>query len=52
MTILALLSLPLSILGWTALATVLLAGLAGFANTGPHGFSPSPLTRREYERSP
>ncbi|HEX7968676.1 MAG TPA: potassium-transporting ATPase subunit KdpA [Stellaceae bacterium] len=39
MTILALLSLPLSILGWTALATVLPAGLAGIANTGPHGFS-------------
>jgi potassium-transporting ATPase potassium-binding subunit len=39
MTILALLSLPLSILGWTALATVLPAGLAGIANAGPHGFS-------------
>src|SRR3984893_11348949 len=39
MTVLALLSLPLSILGWTALATVLPAGLAGIANTGPHGFS-------------
>jgi potassium-transporting ATPase potassium-binding subunit len=39
MTILALLSLPLSILGWTALATVMPAGLAGIANTGPHGFS-------------
>ena len=39
MTILALLSLPLSILGWTALATVLPAGLAGPANAGPHGFS-------------
>jgi K+-transporting ATPase ATPase A chain len=39
MTILALLSLPLSILGWTALAMVLPAGLAGIANTGPHGFS-------------
>jgi potassium-transporting ATPase potassium-binding subunit len=39
MTILALLSLPLSILGWTALATILPAGLAGIANTGPHGFS-------------
>ncbi len=39
MTILALLSLPLSILGWTALATVLPDGLAGPANTGPHGFS-------------
>jgi K+-transporting ATPase ATPase A chain len=39
MTILALLSLPLSILGWTALATVVPAGLAGIANSGPHGFS-------------
>jgi len=39
MTILALLSLPLSILDWTALATVVPAGLAGIANTGPHGFS-------------
>jgi K+-transporting ATPase ATPase A chain len=39
MTILALLSLPLSILGWSALATVVPAGLAGIANTGPHGFS-------------
>src|ERR1700756_104894 len=39
MTILALLSLPLSILGWTALATVVPAGVAGIANTGPHGFS-------------
>jgi K+-transporting ATPase ATPase A chain len=39
MTILALLSLPLSILGWTALAAVLPAGLAGIANTGPHGYS-------------
>jgi K+-transporting ATPase ATPase A chain len=39
MTILALLSLPLSILGWTALATLLPAGLAAIANAGPHGFS-------------
>ena len=39
MTVLALLSLPLSILGWTALATAVPAGLAGIANTGPHGFS-------------
>src|SRR6516165_8790296 len=39
MSILALLCLPLSILGWTALATVMPAGLAGIANTGPHGFS-------------
>src|ERR1700752_402978 len=36
---LALFCLPLSILGWTALATVVPAGLAGIANTGPHGFS-------------
>jgi len=39
MTILALLCLPLSILGFAALATVLPAGLAGPANAGPHGFS-------------
>jgi potassium-transporting ATPase potassium-binding subunit len=39
MAILALLSLPFSILGWTALATVLPAGLAGIANAGPHGFT-------------
>jgi potassium-transporting ATPase potassium-binding subunit len=39
MTILALLSLPLSILGWTAIATVVTPGLAGIANGGPHGFS-------------
>ncbi len=39
MTILALLSLPLSILGFTALAVSLPAGLAGIANPGPHGFS-------------
>jgi K+-transporting ATPase ATPase A chain len=39
MTIIALLILPLSMLGWTALATVVPAGLAGIANTGPHGFS-------------
>jgi potassium-transporting ATPase potassium-binding subunit len=39
LTILALLSLPLSILGWTAIATVAPAGLAGIANTGPHGFT-------------
>jgi K+-transporting ATPase ATPase A chain len=39
MTILALLSLPLSILGWTALATVVPAGLAGITNGGPHGFT-------------
>jgi K+-transporting ATPase ATPase A chain len=39
MTILAILILPFSILGGTALATVLSAGLAGPANTGPHGFT-------------
>jgi K+-transporting ATPase ATPase A chain len=39
MAIIAILILPLSILGWTALATVLPAGLAGIANTGPHGFT-------------
>ena len=39
MAILAILAVPLSILGWTALATVLPAGLAGPANAGPHGFS-------------
>jgi K+-transporting ATPase ATPase A chain len=39
MAMLAILILPLSILGFTALATVLPAGLAGPANPGPHGFS-------------
>ena len=39
MTVLAILILPLSILGFTALATVVPAGLAGLANSGPHGFS-------------
>ena len=39
MSILALLSLPLSILGWSALAAVVPAGLAGPLNAGPHGFS-------------
>ena len=39
MAMLAILVLPASILGWTALATVLPAGLAGTANNGPHGFS-------------
>ena len=39
MTMLAILILPLSILGFTALATVVDAGLAGPANPGPHGFS-------------
>ena len=39
MSILAILILPLSILGFTAIATVTSAGLAGPANPGPHGFS-------------
>ena len=39
MAILAILILPLSILGFTALAVVVPAGLAGMANAGPHGFS-------------
>jgi K+-transporting ATPase ATPase A chain len=39
MTILALLSYSLSILGWTALAAMTPHGLAGIANTGPHGFT-------------
>jgi potassium-transporting ATPase potassium-binding subunit len=39
MAMLAILILPLSILGLTALATVLPAGLAGTANAGPHGYS-------------
>ena len=36
---LAILCAPLAILGFTALATVVPAGLAGPANAGPHGFS-------------
>ena len=39
MTMLALLILPFSNLGFTALATVVPAGLAGVANNGPHGFT-------------
>ena len=39
MAMLAVLCLPLMMLGLTALATVLPAGLAGPANAGPHGFS-------------
>ena len=39
MAMLAILCLPLMMLGFTALATVLAAGLAGPANAGPHGFS-------------
>jgi K+-transporting ATPase ATPase A chain len=39
MAMLAILVLPLSMLGFTALATVLPVGLAGPENAGPHGFS-------------
>jgi potassium-transporting ATPase potassium-binding subunit len=39
MTMLAILILPLSYLGFTALAVVVPAGLAGMANQGPHGFT-------------
>jgi K+-transporting ATPase ATPase A chain len=39
MAMLAILILPLSILGFSAIATVVPAGLAGPANAGPHGFS-------------
>ena len=38
-TMLAILCLPLAILGFTAVAAVVPAGLAGPANAGPHGFS-------------
>ncbi|HEY5239438.1 MAG TPA: potassium-transporting ATPase subunit KdpA [Rhizomicrobium sp.] len=39
MSMLAILILPLSILGFAALATVTKAGLAGPLNSGPHGYS-------------
>ena len=39
MAMLAILCLPLMMLGFTALATVVSAGLAGPANAGPHGFT-------------
>ena len=39
MAMLAILILPLSILGFTALAAVLPVGLAALNNAGPHGFS-------------
>jgi potassium-transporting ATPase potassium-binding subunit len=39
MAMLAILILPLSILGWTALAVVLPVGTGAMANAGPHGFS-------------
>jgi K+-transporting ATPase ATPase A chain len=39
MSILAILILPVAILGFSALAAVLPAGLSALANAGPHGFS-------------
>jgi K+-transporting ATPase ATPase A chain len=39
MTMLAVLSYSLSILGWTALSAAVPPGVAGIANSGPHGFS-------------
>lgn len=39
MTMLAVLSLPLAILGFTAVAVLLPTGLASLANAGPHGYS-------------
>ena len=39
MAMLAILILPLSILGFTAVAVVIKPGLAGLSNAGPHGFS-------------
>src|SRR5262249_49711608 len=39
MTMLAILCLPLSILVFAAIATVVPNGLAGISNQGPHGFS-------------
>ena len=39
MTMLAILCIPLVILGLTATASVVSAGLAGLGNSGPHGFS-------------
>ncbi len=39
MVMLSVLSSPLVILGFTAVASVLPAGLAGLNNSGPHGFS-------------
>ena len=39
MAIMAILILPLSMLGFTAIAVVLKPGLDGLSNAGPHGFS-------------
>jgi K+-transporting ATPase ATPase A chain len=39
MAMLAILILPLMILGWTAVASVIPSAVASIANAGPHGFS-------------
>ena len=39
MAMLAILCLPLMILGWTAVAVVIPSAVASMANPGPHGFS-------------
>jgi K+-transporting ATPase ATPase A chain len=39
MSMLAILILPLAIVGFTAIAVVVAPGLAGLQNSGPHGFS-------------
>jgi K+-transporting ATPase ATPase A chain len=39
MAMLAILVLPLAMLGFTAIAVVVAPGLAGLSNAGPHGFS-------------
>jgi K+-transporting ATPase ATPase A chain len=39
MAMLAILVLPLSYLGWTAVAVVLPSAIASMANSGPHGFT-------------
>lgn len=39
MTMLAILSVPLAMLGFTAMAVVLPTGVASMANAGPHGFT-------------
>jgi K+-transporting ATPase ATPase A chain len=39
LTMLAILCLPLAILGFTAMAAILPAGTTALANAGPHGFS-------------
>ena len=43
MAMLAILILPLSMLGWTAAAAVIPSAVASTNNAGPHGFSEDPL---------